>query len=247
MRRMRRLLAIALLLCASCSACKEKQQPPVQRAGAPGQTGKASVRGAVRLRGTPPPAPRVSRGSFAGCGNTPPRAGSVLVSPEGSVAEAFVWVKQGIPEGDYPIPADPVLVDQRGCEFVPRVAGVRAGQPVTFRNGDETLHNVHAIGSGSNRFNFGIPLTGMEVRRQLSEPQVMVTIACDVHPWMRAYLGVVRHPFFAVTRADGSYALAGLPAGTYVVEAWQEALGRVEQTVIVGEGEQRTLDLTLGQ
>ena len=174
------------------------------------------------------------------------------------MAETFVWVKRGIPDGDYPIPSDPVVVDQRGCEFVPRVAGVRAGQPVAFRNADETLHNVHAVGSGSNRFNFGMPLTGMEVKRQLTEPQVMVTIACDVHPWMRAWLGVVRHPFFAVTGADGSYALTGLPGGTsferdmisapltLVIEAWQEAVGRVEQTITLGEGEGRTLDLTFG-
>jgi plastocyanin len=155
-------------------------------------------------------------------------------------------VKQGIPDGDYPIPADPVVVDQRGCEFVPRVIGVRAGQPIAFRNGDETLHNVHAVGSGSNRFNFGMPLTGMEVKRQLTEPQVMVTIACDVHPWMRAYAGVVRHPFFAVTGADGTYAIHGLPAGTYVVEAWQEAAGRVEQTITIGGGERSELDLTFG-
>jgi len=244
MRGMRRLLALALL-CASCSACKD-EPPPVQRTGAPGRTGGAAVRGTVRFRGTPPLPPRIARGSFGGCGNTPPRSSAILLSPQGGVAEAFVWVKQGVPEGDYPIPSDPVVIDQRGCEFVPRVAGVRAGQPVAFRNGDETLHNVHAVGSGSNRFNFGMPLTGMEVKRQLTEPQVMVTIACDVHPWMRAYVGVVRHPFFAVTGADGSYSLTGLPAGTYVVEAWQEAAGRVEQTVSAGAGEQRTVDLSLG-
>jgi len=242
---MRRLLALSLL-CATCGACRDRSPPPVRRTGSPGPTGKSSVHGIVRFRGTPPPATRISRGSFPGCGKTPPRTGSILLSPDGAVAEAFVWVRQGIPDGDYPIPGDPVVVDQRGCEFVPRVGGVRAGQPVVFRNDDQTLHNVHAIGSGSNRFNFAMPTTGMEVKRQLSEPQVMVTVACDVHPWMRAYLGVVRHPFFAVTGADGSYALAGLPAGTYVIEAWQEAVGRVEQTVTLGQGEGRTLDLTFG-
>jgi plastocyanin len=246
MRRMPRLLALALS-CSSCSSCKNDQPPPVQRAAVPGRTGKAALQGTVRFRGTPPAALRISRGSFAGCGKAPPRASSVIVSPDGGVAEAFVWIKQGLADADYPIPSDPVAIDQRGCEFVPRVAGVRAGQPVTFRNGDETLHNVHAVGSGSNRFNFGMPLTRMEVKRQLTEPQVMVTIACDVHPWMRAYLGVVRHPFFAVTGAGGSYELPGLPAGTYVVEAWQETVGRVEETVTVGEGEQRTLDLTFGR
>jgi plastocyanin len=242
---MRRLM-VAIGLCAASAACKEKPPPPPVRSGIPGLTGSASVRGTVRYRGAPPPAPRVSRGSSAGCGNAPARASAILLSKDGAVGEAFVWVKQGIAEGDYPIPGAPLVIDQRGCEFVPRVAGVRAGQPIAFHNGDETIHNVHALGSGSNRFNFGMPLTGMEVKRQLTEPQVMVTIACDVHPWMRAYVGVVRHPFFAVTAADGTYALTGLAPGTYVVEAWQESAGRIEQTVTVGEREQRSLDLTFG-
>jgi plastocyanin len=101
------------------------------------------------------------------------------------------------------LPAEPVVIDQRGCEYLPRVAGLRAGQRVAFRNDDQALHNVHALGTGSNAFNFGMPVTGMRTERLLTEPQVMVTVACDVHPWMRAYLGVVQHPFFAVTSADG--------------------------------------------
>ena len=228
----------------ACTACKDKPPPPVRQTGVAGSTGNATLHGTIRYRGTPPAPPRVTRGSVAGCGNAAPRAASILLSKDGGVAEAFVWVKHGIPDGDYPIPAEPVVVDQRGCEFVPRVVGVRAGQPIAFRNGDETLHNVHAVGSGSNRFNFGMPLTGMEVKRQLTEPEVMVTIGCDVHPWMRAYAGVVRHPFFAVTAADGRYAIRGLPAGTYVVEAWQEAAGRVEQTITIGPGEERQVDLS---
>ena len=90
-----------------------------------------------------------------------------------------------------------------------------------------------------------MPVTGMEVRRALTEPQVMVTVACDVHPWMRAYLGVVPHPFFSVTGADGAYELRGLPAGTYLIEAWTE-VGHAEQTVTVGEHEEKAAGFTLG-
>jgi plastocyanin len=243
-KTMRRLLAFGFLCAATfCNACKDNP-PPVPQTGTPGRTGTATVRGTVRFRGTVPLAPHIGRGSFAECAKTPPREKAVLVSADGGVAEAFVWIKQGVPEGDYAIPAEPVVVDQRGCEFLPRVAGVRAGQPVAFRNDDQTLHNVHAIGTGSNRFNFGMPVTGMEVKRLLTEPQVTVTIACDVHPWMRAYLGVVRHPFFAVTGADGHFAIGGLPAGTYLVEAWQEAAGRVEQSVTLRDGEAAAIELT---
>jgi plastocyanin len=246
---MQRLPALPLLLCAlaAFTGCKEKPPPPVARTGLPGQMGTATIQGTVRLRGEPPPLPRTSRTSFAGCGGGTPRTSAAQVSPQGALAEVFVWIRSGLPDGDYPIPHDEVLIDQRGCEYIPRVAGVRAGQTVAFRNGDETLHNVHALGRASNAFNFGMPLTGMQVRRSLTEPQVMVTVACDVHPWMRAFLGVVPHPFFAVTGPDGSYALKGLPPGTYSVEVWQEALGRQQQTVTVGSGDARSLDFTFGQ
>jgi plastocyanin len=171
----------------------------------------------------------------------------VLAGAGGEIAEAFVWIREGLPEGDYPIPADPVVIDQRGCEYSPHVVGVRAGQPVAFRNDDDALHNVHALGRGSNQFNFGMPLAGMETRRTFPLPQVMVAIGCDVHPWMRAYAGVVQHPFFAVTGADGRYALQGLPAGSYTVEAWQEALPRTTVVVSVADGESKTADFVLHQ
>jgi len=244
MPRVRRLLHLALLF-VSCGPCREKPPAPVERAGVPGRSGGASIHGTVRFRGTPPAPPRISRGSFAECAKAPALPATPLGVASGALAEAFVWVKRGLPEGDYPIPRDPLLIDQRGCEFIPRVLGVRAGQTVVFRNSDQTLHNVHAVGRGSNAFNFGMPVTGMEVKRALTEPQVTITVACDVHPWMRAFLGVVRHPFFAVTAADGRYELRGLPAGTYLVEAWTE-VGRAEQTVTVGGQEDRAADFSFG-
>ncbi|MFL5422125.1 MAG: carboxypeptidase regulatory-like domain-containing protein [Myxococcales bacterium] len=237
------LLSLLLVL-----ACTEKSKPPAQ-AGVPGRTGTSRIAGVVRLVGTAPPPPRVTRGAPPECRKNaqPPREAAVQVGPGGEIAEAFVWVREGLPEGDYPLPAAPVEIDQRGCEYIPRVVGVRAGQPIAFRNSDDALHNVHARGSGSNQFNFGMPLAGMETKRTFSEPQVMVPIGCDVHPWMRAYAGVSRHPFFAVTGADGKYSLEGLPPGSYTVEAWQEALPQATASVTLGEGESKTADFGLHQ
>jgi plastocyanin len=239
--------SIALLLLLAC-ACSEKAKAP-PKTGVPGRTGTARISGVVRLTGSAPPPSRVARGSAPECRKNapPPRESSVQLGPGGAIAEAFVWIREGVPEGDYPIPQDPVVVDQRGCEYVPRVIGVRAGQPVAFRNDDDALHNVHALGRDGNSFNFGMPLAGMETKRTFPDHEVMVPIGCDVHPWMRAYAGVVRHPFFAVTSADGKYSLQGLPAGSYVVEAWQEALPRASLTVAIGEGESKTADFGLHQ
>lgn len=234
------MLALALVL-----ACKRHEPPQAARSGIPGVLGTARISGTVRLRGAPPPVPRVARAATPGCGGD--AAQPQTWPSDGAVANAFVWAREGVPAGDYAIPAEPVVVDQRGCEYLPRVSGVRAGQRVVFQNDDQALHNVHALGSGSNAFNFGMPLSGTRIERLLVDPQVMVTVTCDVHPWMRAFIGVVPHPFFAVTSAEGRYELRSLPAGRYSIEVWHEQLGRWSQAVAVADGASATLDFALPQ
>ncbi|GAC1344392.1 MAG: hypothetical protein NVS2B9_20780 [Myxococcales bacterium] len=221
-------------------------------ASATGKTGSASIAGIVRYRGPPLPPGRPAGLALPGCeGRTPQEP---LQRSGDGVASAFVSVREGLPPGDYPVPAAPLTLDQRGCEFVPRVFGIRAGQPLELVNDDPTLHNVHALGEsgglaarGANAFNVAMPLQHGRVRRRFDAPQAMVTVVCDVHPWMRAYAGVVAHPFFAVSGAGGSYRIGGLPAGRYVVEAWQERLGRISAEVVVSEGESAALDLTFAR
>ncbi len=159
----------------------------------------------------------------------------------GEVGEAFVWVKEGLPAGDYPPPSQPVTLDQRDCEFRPRVLGVQVGQPVSLVNSDPFLHNVHTL----RDFNVPMPTQGMQTRRVFEHPGVMTVIACDVHGWMRAWAGVVPHPFFAVTGPDGSFDIGRLPAGHYVIEVWQERLGRVSREVTLTDGQAATLDVDM--
>ena len=214
----------------------------------PGQTGRAQISGRVTFTGRIPES-REPASVFPECGQrvaVPP----LQVSADGGVANAFVWVKDGLPPGDYPVPADKVLLDQHDCEYSPHVFGIRPGQPLEVRNGDHLLHNVNARGSGAglsrgpNAFNVAMPLQGLKVVRSFGEPQVAVMITCDVHPWMRAYAGVVPHPFFAVTGPGGAFTLTGLPAGSYTVEAWHERLGRTTALVQVAEGASAQAALT---
>ncbi len=158
-----------------------------------------------------------------------------VVATDGNLANVFVYVKEGV-TGSYPTPADTVVLDQQGCTYSPHVSGIQTGQKLIIRNSDPTLHNVHALPTNNPEFNQGQPFQNMELEKTFANEEVMVRFKCDVHPWMSAYMGVVSHPFFAVTGTDGSFTIDGLPAGDYVVESWHETLGTRTQNVTVGDG-----------
>lgn len=158
-----------------------------------------------------------------------------LVDADGGLKNVFVYIKSGLTEKDYPLPEESVVLDQRGCLFEPRVAGIRAGQSLEMINSDETLHNVNAQAEKQKRFNIGLPMQGMKMTRSFKEEEVMVTIKCDVHPWMRAFVGVLKHPFFAVTGETGAFRIEGLNPGIYEIEIWHELFGRQTREVILKE------------
>ena len=121
-------------------------------------------------------------------------------------------MKSGI-NGTYPPAATAAVIDQKGCTYHPHVFGVVAGQNIDILNSDPTLHNIHSLPEKNEAFNLGMPVQGMKYTKKFDKPEVMVQIKCDVHGWMSAYCGVVSHPFFAVTAADGTYAIKNLPRG----------------------------------
>jgi plastocyanin len=158
---------------------------------------------------------------------------AVIVNANGTLKNVFVYVKEGV-SGKFETPKTPVVFDQKGCMYSPKVFGIQTGQPLEIVNSDDTLHNVHALPANSQQFNLGMPIKGMKLKKSFSKPEVMVKIKCEVHPWMGAYAGVVDHPFFGVTGDDGSAQIADLPPGQYVLEAWHEKYGTQLQTVTVG-------------
>ena len=111
----------------------------------------------------------------------------------------FVYVKDGLGDRTFTAPQTPVVLDQKGCKYMPHVFGAQVGQPVKIVNSDGTLHNVHAVPKENTEFNFGQPLKGMESTQTFTKAEIMVPFRCDVHGWMSAYGGIVPHPFFAVT------------------------------------------------
>lgn len=236
-------LAVALAAAAIMVACGGGEEPtasaeatptPEAAPAASGPTG--SVAGTVAFSNGDPDA-EIAMDADPVCmslHSEPVHTEKVVVT-DGQLANVFVYVKEGL-SGSYSAPGDSKLLDQTGCQYVPHVAGLQVGQKLVIRNSDQTLHNVHAMPTLNQEFNNGQPFQGMELERTFDKAEVMIPFKCDVHPWMASYIGVVDHPFFAVSGVDGSFAIDGLPAGDYVLEAWHEELGTQTMSVSVGAG-----------
>ena len=205
-----------------------------------------SVAGKVAFSGKVPPPQRVQLSADPRCAAM--HKGALKRQPvkvkHGGLADVLVYVKSGI-GGAYPAPAEPVLLDQVGCMYHPSMTVVRVGQPLRIRNSDDTLHNVHPRPTVNKEFNIGQPRKGMETTRSFDKPELMIPTVCDVHPWMRAYISVLTHPFFAVTGADGSYEIKALPEGEYEIEAVHGQLEKWTGKVSVKAGKKSTLNLSL--
>jgi uncharacterized membrane protein/plastocyanin len=192
-----------------------------------------TLTGRVLLEGTPPPKKPLNLGTCTTENTGPVYTDDVLVK-DGKLQNAFVWVKSGL--GGYksaPAPAEPVVIDQKGCLYQPRVVGARVGQKVVFLNSDPVLHNVRTVTEANVSFNDMMPTKDMRLPKTFGKEEVMVRAKCDVHPWMSAFVGVVSHPFFAVTGEDGEIKLENVPEGELEIEAWHESFGRKTQKVTV--------------
>lgn len=234
---------------AACGSDSSKSAEPASPAAAPDakkvDTATAgNISGKVMLEGTPPANPVIKMASDPACGNSEVRAESFVVD-NGSLENVFVYIKDGLGNKYiFDTPTEPVKLDQKGCHYTPHVLGVRVTQPLEVINSDATLHNVHGMPETNREFNQGQPLQGMKNTVSFTAPEVMIPFKCDVHSWMNAYVGVVSHPYFAVTGSGGKFELKTVPPGTYTIEAWHEKLGRQTQTVTLGDKEDKDITFT---
>lgn len=207
-----------------------------------------SIAGKVTLNG-PAPAPdvlhvAVDQTCIQAMGATA-KSDAILVGADGAIQNAFVYIKDTMSDYTFDAPSSPVVLDQSGCRYSPRVFGVRVGQPLEMVNSDATLHNVHAMPMVNQEFNRGMPQQNSRMTQIFTAPEQMVRFKCDLHAWMNAYGGVMPHPFFQVTGADGAFTLKGVPPGKYDVAVWTEKLGSTSQTVEIANGQAAALNFAL--
>ncbi len=225
-----------------------KETPGKSAAGVPAGVDEAnagSISGKVEFTGAKPEMRTIDMSATEACAkqhSTPQKSEEIVVNGNNTLKYVFVWVKSGVPERPWPAPTGAAVLDQTGCMFEPHVIGAMVNQEVKFTNQDATNHNIHPLPRLNAEWNETESPKSSDVVKRFTKQEVMVPVKCNIHPWMRAYIGVVSHPFFAVTGDDGAFKIKGLPPGNYTLEAWQERYGRKDIDVTVGPKEDKTVD-----
>jgi hypothetical protein len=210
------------------------------------QATTGAIQGTIALSGRNPGNPVIRMGvdpvcSTLNAGKRPAQE-AIVTGAGGGLANVFVRLQGSFPQT--PVPTQAVVIDQRGCIYTPRVIGARVGQILEVRNSDATAHNVHSFSTKANTFNVGQARAGIVSRFPLKTEEVMLPIKCDIHRWMTTYVGVVSHPYFAVTTATGTFRIEKVPVGTYTIETWHEVFGTLTKTVRVTAGGTATIDFS---
>jgi plastocyanin len=201
----------------------------------------------VVFEGTPPANPVIKMASDPACVSA--NKGDVTFESymvdNGGLENVFVYIKDGLGNKYlFDTPTTPVQIDQKGCHYLPHVLGIRASQPLEIVNSDATMHNVHGMPEANREFNFGQAVPGMKNAVTFTTPEVLIPFKCDVHSWMNAFVGVVDHPYFAVSANGGKFELRTIPPGTYTIEAVHEKLGRQTQSVTLGAKDAKEITFT---
>jgi plastocyanin len=238
------LLCVSFCLLPGCSK-KESATSEAQPAAAPAATPidpntVASINGTVKLDGTAPKPAKIDMSQDPACKGM--NSAETIVSDKGDLANVFVYVKDGMENRTFDVPAQPVTIDQQGCKYHPHVLGVMAGQNIEIKNDDPTTHNIHPTPQSNREWNESQPPQTPPIEKSFAREEIMLPVKCNQHPWMRMYINVVKNPFYAVTDADGKYEIKGLPPGDYTIAFVQEKLGEQDQKITLAAKDSKTVD-----
>lgn len=216
-----------------------------------GAAATGEITGSIKLDGQVPHQRGIDMSKDPTCAQT--RGGNlataenVVVGANGGLANVVVYISQGLTgEQASVVSAQPVKMEQKGCQYVPHVVAVNVGQHMTVLNDDKTGHNIHPepkAGGGNNAWNKSQVEGSPAIDIAWANPEVAIPVKCNIHPWMRAYIAVVRGPY-GVSNGNGAFKLENVPPGTYTLTAWQETYGSQTQTVTVATGKPASLDFT---
>ncbi|MFO1459646.1 MAG: hypothetical protein U1G08_09550 [Verrucomicrobiota bacterium] len=216
---------------APASAAPVALKPPAVAATTDGK-----IRGRVILRGTPPPENVIGAvKTDANCGKastSTARTRNYVVGPDGGLRYALARIVKA-PAGAGK-PPESALVDQAGCMYEPYISAVMVGETLKIRNSDPFMHNVNCTPKDPKNkgFNIAQATQGKVDEKTFEKSELGIRFACNVHPWMIAYVHVLENPFFTVTNDKGEFELpAGLPPGKYELEVAHQKAGTARQEI----------------
>ena len=243
-------LSIVLSLVALGSACGPKTSdtnaPQANATGgdAPPTGSTGTISGVISFNGTPPAPKKIDTTADPVCGQKNPNLSTDdTIVKDGKLANTFIYIKEGtvtggkkIGEYAWPTPTSEVQLDQNGCHYAPHVLGVQVNQKLKITNSDATQHNIHPTPKLNTEWNQTQPNGAPPIEKAFTRAEVLIPVKCNQHPWMKAYIGVLKHPFFSVSKDTGAYEITGVPPGTYTVVAWREG---------GANGEEKTMQVTV--
>jgi hypothetical protein len=244
---------LAVLLAAGCGhGARNEEAATAKQDAAPAvfqvdPATAAAITGKVVFSGKKPARKPIVMNEEAACRrlhSSPVLDPEVSVNADGTLANVFIYVKAGLDGKTFAAPKEPVVIHQHGCMFRPRVLGVQAKQTLVVKNTDPVSHNIHPMPKNNMEWNQQQAPQAGDLEREFSRPEIMIPVKCNIHPWMRAYIGVVAHPYFAATGEQGTFALKNLPPGEYTVAAWHEKYGEQERAVKLSASSTEALEFT---
>ena len=207
---------------------------------------EGTITGKVSYDGPAPELKKIDMSGDANCASAASdKTADDVVVTDGKLANVFVYLKGGVTDkNSFETPSEPVVLDQQGCRYHPRVFGIQTNQTFKVVNSDKTTHNIHPSPKTNPEWNKMQAQGAPAIEEKFKRPETLIPVKCNQHPWMKANIGVLSHPFFAVTAKDGMYTIKDVPPGNYTLVFWHEVKGEQSQQVTVGNKETKTQDIT---
>lgn len=208
------------------------------------------ITGTITLKGTPPKEKDITPlKDDPNCGKLHtdmPTTHFYVVGANGGLADVVVSL-QGVSAASTGASAEPLAMDQKGCEYTPQIMAVQTDQKILVKNSDPVMHNIHDLPTiaGNKEQNVAQMPGSAELTFSFPKPEMFLKFKCDVHPWMFAWVSVFDHPYFAVSGKDGSFKIANVKPGKYTLQAAHRKAGTATQEIEVKEGAPTKVDFTL--
>ncbi|MDP9160871.1 MAG: carboxypeptidase regulatory-like domain-containing protein [Acidobacteriota bacterium] len=209
---------------------------------------EGKITGTVKLDGQAPHQKPIDMSKEPSCAaihkDKPVTTESVTAGANGGLANVVVYISEGLTGNEaVAAPSTPVEINQKGCQYLPHVVALDAGQHMKVVNSDQTSHNIHPQPTKNPEWNKSQPPGSAPFDVTWANPEIAVPVKCNIHPWMRGWVAVVKGPY-GVSDESGAFSLSNVPPGNYTVTAWQETYGTQTQKVTVAAGKPASVTFT---